>query len=264
PGALQLYRTPHKQVLNFPTKRHWRHPSRLDDIEAGLRTFAASWANHGIASAAFPLLGCGSGGLDWETQVRPLMERWLAPLPIRCLIHVPGSDRAARRETERTRAWLRGEPVVLEYAAFRDRLIVAAERLAGWLVGETDGLAIAPTGASAESVRADDWFDMWRTLRAIGLLTGDDLPPSLAPHAGAAFDLLGAVERLLPARAISISPAMPYDARSTTELFANPVARAVRTASQLAETARRGTTAEDAEPCPANPTMPRSQLPLIA
>ena len=51
-GRLLLYRTSHKWVLNFPTKRHWRQPSRLEDIESGLQTFRTTYAEQGIAGVA--------------------------------------------------------------------------------------------------------------------------------------------------------------------------------------------------------------------
>lgn len=56
-------------------------------IEAGLRRFVETYADQGIAQVAFPQLGCGNGGLDWEGQVRPLMERYLAGLPIDVFVH---------------------------------------------------------------------------------------------------------------------------------------------------------------------------------
>ncbi len=86
-GQLWLYKSADKWILNFPTKIHWRDPSRLEYIEAGLRTFAAIYAQDEITSIAFPQLGCGAGGLDWESQVRPLMERYLSPLSIRIEIY---------------------------------------------------------------------------------------------------------------------------------------------------------------------------------
>jgi len=102
-GQLWLYKTTGKWVLNFPTKRDWRHKSRLDYIELGLQKFVGAYAQKGIQSIAFPLLGCGSGGLDWESQVRPLMEQHLKDLPIAvyiCLNTQGGSnpDRAIAGE----------------------------------------------------------------------------------------------------------------------------------------------------------------------
>lgn len=74
------------QVLLFPTKVHWRAPSKPHYIGDGLRTFADRVHNNAYAdpvtSIAFPALGCGLGGLDFETQVRPLMEMYLSELPI--------------------------------------------------------------------------------------------------------------------------------------------------------------------------------------
>src|SRR2546426_1288320 len=61
-GRLFFYRTEHKSVLNFPTKKHWRQPSRPEYIEEGLKTFAQTYERVGIHSVAFPALGCGNGG----------------------------------------------------------------------------------------------------------------------------------------------------------------------------------------------------------
>jgi len=69
-----------KWVINFPTKRHWRHPSRIEWIEAGLRDLVRVILEKGIRSVALPPLGCGNGGLEWS-EVRPLIEQALAALP---------------------------------------------------------------------------------------------------------------------------------------------------------------------------------------
>lgn len=68
-------RTAHwpKRIVNFPTKRHWRDTSRLEDIEAGLLDLTAAVRSWGIRSIAIPALGCGLGGLDWS-DVRPRIE----------------------------------------------------------------------------------------------------------------------------------------------------------------------------------------------
>ncbi|WP_454719114.1 macro domain-containing protein [Caulobacter segnis] len=86
PGKLWLWQGPDHSVLNFPTKVHWRNPSQIEWIELGLKKFADSYESRGITSISFPRLGCGNGGLDWE-DVRPLMERYLSPLPIDVFIH---------------------------------------------------------------------------------------------------------------------------------------------------------------------------------
>ena len=76
-------------ILNFPTKDHWRNPSRLDWIVAGLDHFAAHYQDWGIRSIAFPALGCGAGGLEWA-EVKPLMVEKLGALDLAVEIYEPG------------------------------------------------------------------------------------------------------------------------------------------------------------------------------
>lgn len=108
-GRLWLYRTPHKWVLNFPTKKHWRASSQLDYVEAGLQKLVASFAEWGLTSISFPRLASGAGGLDWETQVRPLIEAYLAPLPVAVYLHVYDPVMESR-SPRALAAWLEGVP----------------------------------------------------------------------------------------------------------------------------------------------------------
>jgi len=55
-----------KYIINFPTKRHWRGASRMEDIEAGLIDLAEVITVRKISSIALPPLGAGLGGLDWS------------------------------------------------------------------------------------------------------------------------------------------------------------------------------------------------------
>lgn len=80
-GKLMLHHAEDHSILLFPTKAHWREPSRMEYLEAGLEKFVQTYEEKRIASIAFPMLGCGYGGLDWN-GVKPLMERYLAQLPI--------------------------------------------------------------------------------------------------------------------------------------------------------------------------------------
>lgn len=68
-----------RYIINFPTKRHWRGKSRIEDIEAGLAALVKEIRSRNIRSVAIPPLGSGLGGLDWN-EVRPLIERALAAL----------------------------------------------------------------------------------------------------------------------------------------------------------------------------------------
>lgn len=66
-------------IINFPTKRHWKSKSRIEDIEAGLRDLQRVILDLRIDSIAVPPLGCGNGGLDWAI-VGPLIDRALRNL----------------------------------------------------------------------------------------------------------------------------------------------------------------------------------------
>ncbi|KAK0348315.1 hypothetical protein LTR94_037752, partial [Friedmanniomyces endolithicus] len=53
-------------IINFPTKRHWRGKSRMEDIDAGLVDLVRVIRERKIRSIAIPPLGSGLGGLDWR------------------------------------------------------------------------------------------------------------------------------------------------------------------------------------------------------
>ena len=76
-------------IINFPTKRHWRSRSRLEDIESGLRALAGIVEQLRLESVALPALGCGLGGLAWA-QVKPLIEKMSRDLPdVRFIVFEP-------------------------------------------------------------------------------------------------------------------------------------------------------------------------------
>lgn len=84
PGRMFVFETGHltqpRYIINFPTKRHWRGKSCIEDIESGLQALVAEIFARGITSVAIPPLGCGLGGLDWS-EVLPRIEAALAALP---------------------------------------------------------------------------------------------------------------------------------------------------------------------------------------
>jgi O-acetyl-ADP-ribose deacetylase (regulator of RNase III) len=84
PGKLFIYATGSisnpRYIVNFPTKRHWREKSRLEDISAGLKTLIEEIQRHDIKSIAIPALGCGLGGLLWP-DVRLMIEHAFMRLP---------------------------------------------------------------------------------------------------------------------------------------------------------------------------------------
>lgn len=70
-------------IINFPTKKHWRQPSRLEWIREGLKDLVRVVKEKKIHSVALPPLGCGNGGLDWQVVKREMESE---------LINLPGVD----------------------------------------------------------------------------------------------------------------------------------------------------------------------------
>jgi O-acetyl-ADP-ribose deacetylase (regulator of RNase III) len=78
-----------KYIINFPTKRHWKGDSKIEDIESGLVAIVAEVQRLNITSIAIPPLGCGNGGLSW-TVVKPLIESAFSQLPnVKVIIFEP-------------------------------------------------------------------------------------------------------------------------------------------------------------------------------
>jgi len=90
-GKLMLWYAPDHWILQFPTKEHWRNPSKMEYIEKGLVTFVQKYADYNISSVAFPKLGCGNGELAWN-DVKELMEKYLKDLPIDVYIYLGKND----------------------------------------------------------------------------------------------------------------------------------------------------------------------------
>jgi O-acetyl-ADP-ribose deacetylase (regulator of RNase III) len=68
-------------VLNFPTKFHWKYPSKMEYLEKGLEKFCETYKEQGVTSIAFPLLGAFNGGLD-KDEVLMVMTSYLSKCDI--------------------------------------------------------------------------------------------------------------------------------------------------------------------------------------
>lgn len=102
-GKLWIYRDD-RWVLNFPTKKHWKHPSKLEYLAAGLEKFVASYREQKIKSIAFPLLGADKGGLDPQDSLQ-IMRDYLTQVDIPVEIYT--YDPNAQDDLyEKTKAWL--------------------------------------------------------------------------------------------------------------------------------------------------------------
>lgn len=69
-----------KFIINFPTKRHWKSKSHMEDIDSGLEDIVRVVKNLSLESIAVPPLGCGNGGLKWS-EIRPRIEKAFEQLP---------------------------------------------------------------------------------------------------------------------------------------------------------------------------------------
>ena len=89
PGVPYLYKTlllP--QIINFPTKDHWKSVSRITDIEHGMQLLLSQYKEWGITSLAIPPLGCGNGQLEWKA-VGPLIYRYASQMNIPVELYEP-------------------------------------------------------------------------------------------------------------------------------------------------------------------------------
>lgn len=102
PGRMFVFETGYidnpKFIINFPTKRHWKGKSRIEDIESGLLAFVRLIKDLRIRSVAMPPLGSGLGGLHWP-DVRRRIEEAVQELPdVRFIVFEPnGAPQTASR-----------------------------------------------------------------------------------------------------------------------------------------------------------------------
>lgn len=74
PGNCWLYKDTEVNVLCFATKDHWMYDSKLEWIKRGLTACIDNLPKHGIRDIAFPLLGCGKGGLSPDVVIETFKE----------------------------------------------------------------------------------------------------------------------------------------------------------------------------------------------
>jgi O-acetyl-ADP-ribose deacetylase (regulator of RNase III) len=205
-GRLYLYRSPNKWVLNFPTKRHWRNPSKVEYIDDGLKKFVATWAEYGITSISFPQLGTGNGGLDWKKDVQPLMERYLKDLPLPVYIHVaktragfvPEHKNAVNHEH------LLKPRVDVSFNEFFSDLSEHArgvEPVARDEVGQEEPEPLPRLRCSDHlTIAGEDLRSLWLDLNLRGALRIDEFPARLKKHCDVVTSLLLQLGYIRPAQ----------------------------------------------------------------
>jgi len=102
-GKLWIYKSD-RWILNFPTKKHWKYPSKIEFLEAGLEKFVDTYRDKGVESIAFPLLGADKGGIPPEESLS-VMRRYLEGLDIN--IEIYQYDPSAEDDLfAATKAWM--------------------------------------------------------------------------------------------------------------------------------------------------------------
>lgn len=194
-GKLWLYKTPNKWILNFPTKTTWRMPSRIDYIESGLKAFVKGYAVNGITSVAFPALGCGNGELNWNNQVRPLMDKYLRWLPIDIFIYVykKNSNIPEHKDIKSISEWLRAEPESLGFEEVwldLEKIIGSGNKFKSFYenriffvncMGEREGLRIT-IGDKNIDIHYEELLNFWNIIRSYGFMFPAVIPSFAEPY----------------------------------------------------------------------------------
>lgn len=79
-GISRLSTSPYK-IISFPTKEHWKNPSTITLIRQSaieLVGFTNQYdLNPQLDRVYLPVVGCGLGGLNWDLEVKPVLEEIL-------------------------------------------------------------------------------------------------------------------------------------------------------------------------------------------
>ena len=194
-GQLWLYKTSNKWILNFPTKKHWRFPSKTEYIEEGLKKFKTVYSKWNIHSIAFPPLGCGNGELNFEKQVRPLLEKYLNKLPVYAFIY-PGLNDALipeHRDQQKTKKWLNSQPESLSFNEVWDDIKIVISKNNQYKTLSTNTPFVAhfdldnrkwikiTTNSSKEFyVYREQLLDLWQQIRKFGFSNSKIVPNGLS------------------------------------------------------------------------------------
>ena len=190
-GNLMLCKEHGHSVLLFPTKTSWRKKSELEYIEAGLIKFAKNWDKLGITSIAFPKLGCGLGGLEWNI-VKPLMEKYLSRLPITVYIY---TDFWAEKKEESSltdiEKWLNGTNGLIGYEKFKHDIINYFDKN-GNRVKLNNYEFIYSDGLTINGIRYEesDIVRCWAYIKNVKMISEDEINDSNNLILGAILELM--------------------------------------------------------------------------
>lgn len=205
-GKLLLWKKDEKWVLLFPTKKHWRSPSKLTYIEKGLEKFLNTYEDLGIESIAFPRLGCGNGGLNWE-DVRPIMEKYLKNLPIQVYIYLDNYKDDVPEHTQplEIEKWIRSntDSIGFEFIKedlqkvikYNDEILVKGSQLKH--ISWTDDELNLINGTEIV-IKESQLCDFWNYIRDVGVIDIDKLPSRFSDYGVIMLDILKRLDYVQP------------------------------------------------------------------
>ena len=180
-----------------------------------MQRFAAIWAERGITSASFPLLGTGSGGLTSE-EILPLMTAYLDPLPIMIYIHIYDKHAADLQERylHAVRSWLSSVPQPQPFRDFWRDVMTAVRQSSEWVTRETQekyrvvatpaqkqqrlSLKILREGHEPVFIPETQLQDLWGYIQRAGYSLPHQLPAGLDQQAEYLVPLLSQLPYLRP------------------------------------------------------------------
>lgn len=204
-GKLYLWKSAEKWVLLFPTKKHWRNPSKIDYIEKGLKKFVDNYERIGIESIAFPKLGCGNGNLDWEL-VRPIMEKYLKPLPINVYIYVDNyeADMPEHEDADFV-SWIRSKPRDMSFNMLKEDLqeilkvnnnILCSDNIVKHVEWNEDKIIIR-NGKDIE-IQESDLCDFWDYIKSVRIIEVKKIPEVYIEYADVMLEIFKKLKYLQP------------------------------------------------------------------
>lgn len=205
-GKLILWKDDEKWVLLFPTKKHWRSPSKIEYIKRGLNKFVQSYEALGIESIAFPRLGCGNGGLDWDL-VKPIMENYLKCLPIHVYIYVDKYVETIPEyeQTTEIEKWLRNNPESVGFIKLKEDLqkvisendtLLLNNSVLKHILWQDDGIHLI--NGNDIFIPEDDLCDFWEYVRDVGVIQIDKLPIRFVNYGALMLDIFKRLDCVQP------------------------------------------------------------------
>lgn len=194
-GTLFLHKTDNKWILNFPTKIHWRNPSKVEYLEEGLKKFVAEYSRLRIHSIAFPPLGAGNGELDFETEIKPIMIKYLHEIPIQVFIYPEKEDSSLpeHKTPYEIKEWLRSEPESLPFDEVWEDLsklllngpdvpfktLNTDREFQANIDQDKREISVITPENNIVSISYELLFEFWKQLRSYGFSVGEIAPEEL-------------------------------------------------------------------------------------